>query len=215
MVTVKQRIQLKLPYDFGSPWRVDMRKLGCERLAHCLGKEVALWLTRDKKRNPSPKIVQKHPLFDDIPVSIVSGRAGSSKVNIIAANIAMLKNGRERDKPWSTLGFGVPGFLPHIPWWSWLITPLILSAYCLWTTAISVLHLKLGPAPWNVTTQRSYPPKPKVGDISPHAFSDARGPRVQSMAQHKWPGGKVNQGWSYSRNWWFGALTLWPSKMLM
>jgi hypothetical protein len=80
---------------------------------------------------------------------------------------------------------------------------------------ISILHLKLGPAPWNVTTQRSYPPKPKVGDISPHAFSDARGPRVQSMAQHKWPGGKVNQGWSYSRNWWFGALTLWPSKMLM
>ena len=91
----------------------------------------------------------------------------------------------------------------------------ILSAYCLWTTAISVLHLKLGPAPWNVTTQRSYPPKPKVGDISPHAFSDARGPRVQSMAQHKWPGGKVNQGWSYSRHWWFGALTLWPSKMQM
>ena len=110
VVTVKQRIQLKLPYDFGSPWRVDMRKLGWERLAHCLGKEVALWLTRDKKRNPSPKIVQKHPLFDDIPVSIVSGRAGSSKVNIIAANIAMLKNGREREinhDQWSTLGFEV------------------------------------------------------------------------------------------------------------
>ena len=110
LVTVKQRIQLKLPYDSGSPWGVDMRKLGCERLAHFLGKEVALWLTRDKKRNPSPKIVQKHPLFDDIPVSIFSGRAGSSKVNIIAAKIAMLKNGREReinhDQP---LDLGFPG----------------------------------------------------------------------------------------------------------
>lgn len=42
-----------------------------------------------------------------------------------------------------------------------------------------VSHLQLA------SRSRSSRPS-SVGDISPHAFSDARGPRVQSMAQHKY-----------------------------
>ncbi|CAL1159892.1 unnamed protein product, partial [Cladocopium goreaui] len=38
----------------------------------------------------------------------------------------------------------------------------------------------------NRTVLRKFPRPHTVGDISPHAFSDARGPRVQSMAQHKY-----------------------------